>query len=129
MPARAKAADTETTVPETMADPVITVNVAVAVKIDPVRWKIAEQSTEDVLTVKIMAEKGIGDAEARKLAVLMIENGLAGMVTKPAGAGVNDVRREIREYVLAQVAALPAFTDADATVELNEARRTNHAAK
>ena len=70
------------------ANNTITVNVAIAVRLDPSRWSLAEQSTEELLTVKIMAEKGIDRDAAQKLAVLMIENGLAGLVAKPTAGGV-----------------------------------------
>jgi hypothetical protein len=112
------------------ADKTITVNVAIAIKIDPAKWSLAEVSQTDLLVTKIMAEKGITKDAATPLAEMMIEHGLADLVTKTTSAGgANDVRREIREFVLAQVAALGAFTEAGAGVELNEARRTNHAAK
>ena len=52
---------TTDTVSAASADNIITVNVAIAVKIDPARWSLADQSEEDLLTVKIMAEKGIAE--------------------------------------------------------------------
>lgn len=123
----------ESTSPETITVAIdrtsepITVNVALAIKITPAKWSTKELSAMDLLTAKIMAEKSVDEAKARELAQMMIDNGLADMVTTSKGVGVNDVRREIREFVLTQVAAMPAF--ADATVELNEARRTNHKPK
>lgn len=104
----------------------VIVNVAIAVWINPDNWSLAEQSPRDRLVAKIVAEKNVSQPKAEELADLMIENGLADMVAPSSSSGVNDVRREIREYVRDQVAMMPAFTAAGAFVELNEARRTNH---
>ncbi|MCL2582965.1 MAG: hypothetical protein FWE35_10955 [Streptosporangiales bacterium] len=115
---------------EAQADEPITVNIALAIKIVPSTWTPVGEVADprDVLVRKIMLEKSVDESKAGQLADFMIENGLADLLAKPSnGAGVNEVRRDIREYVRDHVALMTPF--ANATVELNEARRTNHKPK
>lgn len=110
-------------------DGIITVNVAIAIKIDPEKWATKSVDVLEAITTRIMAEKGLDKDAARKRAEIIIESGLEDMVMPKNAGGANDVRREIREYVLTQSAILDRLTAAGATVELNEARRTNHKPK